>query len=65
MRKHLIQNALSWLREKNPIYRDITIDMNVLEDSSPNDTTNSDSEEHQPELESSVIRMAIASITLH
>ena len=51
MRKHLIQNALSWLRENNPIY---TIDM---EYSSPNDTTDSDSEEHQPVLESSVIRM--------
>ena len=57
VRKHLIQNALSWLRENNPIYRDITIDMNVIEDSSPNDTTDSDSEEHQPVLESSVIRM--------
>ena len=72
MRKQLIQNVLSWLRENNP---DIT---NVIEDSSPNDTTDSDSEEHQPVLESSVIRMdftlpnmetrdivAIASITSH
>ena len=75
MRKQLIQNVLSWLRENNP---NITIDMNVIEDSSPNDTTDSDSEEHQPVLESSVIRMdftlpnmetrdivAIASITSH